>query len=144
LALAFLAGGWGKRELLSSAERVLGAKPSWLEHVVHRVLTHFRNPPQDDLYALRELIEASRSFRSAFAAPSPRPRIAEVFTGLSGMGQTRWPLPPLNNSQELAVVRSADLLAHGVRGRSLVQLTLWPRNGGREPSYAKCHAPRAR
>jgi len=102
LALAFLAGGWGKRELLSSAERVLGAKPSWLKHVVHQVLTRFREPPRDDLRALREQIEGSRSFRSAFVARAPRPRVEAVFTGPPSMGQTRWPVPQLSNNQELA------------------------------------------
>jgi hypothetical protein len=66
LALAFLADAWGKRELLAAGERVLGSKPAWLGRLVRQVLTRFRQSPKDDLRALRELIEASRSFRSAF------------------------------------------------------------------------------
>jgi len=102
LALAFLSGPWGKRELHAASERVLGSKPAWAERVVHRVLTQFREPPSDDLPALRTLIAESAAFRAAFVAGARRPSLAVVCTAQSSMGYTPWPVPALRNRRELA------------------------------------------
>lgn len=102
LSLAFLGDAWGKRELLAAGERVLGSRPAWLGRLVRQILTRFHAPPTDDIHGLRELIEASRSFRSAFAARDPRPRIAAVFAHQPSMGQTRWRVPELCTNHDLA------------------------------------------
>jgi len=102
LALAFLAGEWGRRELLAAGERVLGERPRWLERLVHMVLTLRREPPHDDLEALAELIESARGFRSAFEPGAKRPRIAVVFADHPRMGSTRWLLPAWRTSHDLA------------------------------------------
>lgn len=102
LALAFLADAWGKRELLAAGEQVLGSKPAWLARLVHQILTRFDEPPTHDLRALRELIEASRSFRSAFIGRTPPPRVAAVFARPPSMGHARWSVPELCTNHDLA------------------------------------------
>jgi len=102
LALAFLADAWGKRELLAAGERVLGSRPAWLGRLVRQILARFREPPTADLRALRELIETSRSFRSAFTGWTPRPGIAAVVANQPSMAQSRWSVPELCTSHELA------------------------------------------
>ncbi|HEY3254274.1 MAG TPA: reverse transcriptase family protein [Polyangiaceae bacterium] len=102
LAVAFLAGPWGKRELLASGAQVLGSSPEWLARLVHQILRRFRAPPTDDLFALRELIEASRSFRSAFTYRVQTPRVAAVFAGPPSMAQSPWSVPELCTTQDLA------------------------------------------
>lgn len=102
LALAFLAGAWGKRELLAAGERVLGSNPDWLARLVRQILKRFRVPPQDDLPALRIQIEASRSFRSAFMQRAPRPQIEALVVGPPSMGKSRWSVPELCTTHDLA------------------------------------------
>jgi RNA-directed DNA polymerase len=78
LSLAFLDGGWNRRELNSRGGEALGGRPAWLGPLVRRVLATFEAAPlgrEDELIAF---LAEDPELRQAASRPDP-PRIRRWF-----------------------------------------------------------------
>ncbi len=99
LALAFLAGEWRANSLCERGEHVLGGRSEWLAPLVRKVVVACRRAPA--LPVLCRFIAQSDIFQAAYYA-WPRPRIARSLATEPQMGASRWPVPQLATSADLA------------------------------------------
>ena len=65
LALAFLAGAWGREELVVRGREALGARPRWLRPLVRRVLERFPTAPIDRQDEIAAMLSDDSLFRAA-------------------------------------------------------------------------------
>jgi len=102
LAFAFLAGPWHRAGLRERAERVLGASPAWLLPLIRHVLAHFSLPPHDAGDSLSRVIQHAPAFRRGAGWGSPRARLVSLVVSPPRMADSRWPVPPLSTTVDLA------------------------------------------
>ncbi len=102
LAAAFLAGGWHLRLLLARGAEVLDAGGPWLREVAADVLTRWREPPLDDHRGLGDFVRQHRSFLDAWRRREVPRRVAHYLSFEPKMRPTRWPVPTLHTSGDVA------------------------------------------
>ncbi len=97
---AFLAGPWTEEGLRGGALDVLsGSKPRWLDPLIRRTLTAYRDVPRDRRRELHTWLDTDLAGREhQWRAPQVRHRLLPV----AEMGHRRWDVPTVPTVADLA------------------------------------------
>jgi RNA-directed DNA polymerase len=88
--------------LRERAEQVLGERPTWLVPLIRHVLKRLPQAPVDAAEHLSTVIGSAPAFRRVYTSGHRRPVLVRLVLGEAAMGESRWPVPPLPTTVDLA------------------------------------------